>query len=97
ALGRMFERIRHYLTRYLKIVAQDINLCENPEGNRCSLKLIQDSLPRIQLEEQENRHENNGSGLIAENSGRPLIRSQLTSDWNVHPRDENTPVKNYPA
>ncbi|KAJ9580950.1 hypothetical protein L9F63_023871, partial [Diploptera punctata] len=23
-----------YLTRYLKIVAQDINLCENPEGNR---------------------------------------------------------------
>ncbi|KAJ9575461.1 hypothetical protein L9F63_007666, partial [Diploptera punctata] len=24
---------------------------------------------RIQLEEQENRHENNGSGFIAENSG----------------------------
>ncbi|KAJ9577796.1 hypothetical protein L9F63_005615, partial [Diploptera punctata] len=28
---------------------------------------------RIQLEEQENRHENNGSGFIAENSGSPVI------------------------
>ncbi|KAJ9577050.1 hypothetical protein L9F63_006398, partial [Diploptera punctata] len=37
---------------------------------------------RIQLEEQENRHENNGSGFIAENSG--PRNSSLIKIFNVY-------------
>ncbi|KAJ9582536.1 hypothetical protein L9F63_003094, partial [Diploptera punctata] len=52
--------------------------------SRVNIMVYQGSHPQKSIhagtDEQENRHENNGSGFIAENSGSPVIGSNLSSD-----------------